>query len=157
MNGTARWGFWVFIAVLVVLHFVLRIGLGFAQLAPDLLIVALLLLARELRAGFAAGLGLFLGIIDGAVIPFNLGASALVLTILGFAGGRSRELFAGDSFVFLALYLFAGKWLYDTLLYTVTGDLFRPGASYLLLVSPLTALYAAAAGLVALAAYRAFA
>ena len=157
MNGTARWGFWVFIAVLVVLHFVLRIGLGFAQLAPDLLIVALLLLAREVRAGFAAGYGLLLGILDGAVIPFNLGASALVLTILGFAGGRSRELFAGDSFVFLALYLFAGKWMYDTLLYLVTGDLFRPGASYLLLVSPLTALYAAAAGLVALAAYRAFA
>ena len=157
MNGTARWGFWVFIAVLVVLHFVLRIGLGFAQLAPDLLLVALLLAARELRAGFAAGLGLFLGILDGAVIPFNLGASALVLTILGFAGGRSRELFAGDSFVFLALYLFAGKWLYDALLYLVTGDMFRPGVSYLLLVSPLTALYAAAAGLVALAAYRAFA
>ena len=148
MNGSARWGFWIFIAVLVVLHFVLRIGLGFAQLAPDLLLVALLLAAREMRAGFAAGLGLFLGILDGAVIPFNLGASALVLTILGFAG---------DSFVFLALYLFAGKWLYDSLLYLITGDMFRPGASYLLLVSPLTALYAAAAGLVALAAYRAFA
>jgi hypothetical protein len=157
MNGTARWGFWVFIVVLVVLHFVLRIGLGFAQLAPDLLVVALLLAAREMRAGFAAGLGLLLGILDGAVVPFNLGASALVLTILGFAGGRSRELVAGDSFIFLALYLFAGKWLYDTLLYLVTGDLFRPGASYLLLVSPITALYAAAAGLVALAAYRAFA
>ena len=157
MNAPARWGFWVFIAVLVVLHFVLRIGLGFAQLAPDLLIVALLLAAREIRAGFAAGLGLLLGILDGAVIPFSLGASALVLTILGFAGGRSRELFAGDNFIFLALYLFAGKWLYDTLLFLVTGDLFRSGASYLLLVSPLAALYAAAAGLVGLAAYRAFA
>ena len=53
MNGSARWGFWVFIAVLVVLHFVLRIGLGFAQLAPDLLLVALLLAAREMRAGSA--------------------------------------------------------------------------------------------------------
>jgi cell shape-determining protein MreD len=156
MNGPVRWGFWVFIAVLVVLHFVLRIGLGFAQLAPDLLIVALLLAAREMRAGYAAGLGLLLGVLDGAVIPFNLGASALVLTLLGFAGGRSRELFAGDSSIFLALYIFAGKWLYDTLLFLVTGNLFRPGASYLLLVSPLTALYAAAAGLVALAAYRAF-
>jgi len=157
MNGPARWAFWIFIAVLVVLHFVLRIGLGFAQLAPDLLIVALLLAAREARAGHAAGLGLLLGILDGAVIPFNLGASAFVMTILGFAGGRSRELFAGDSFIFLALYLFVGKWLYDTLLYLVTGDLFGSGATYLLLVSPLTALYAAAAGLAGLAAYRAFA
>lgn len=156
MNGTVRWGYWVFISALVVLHFVLRISLGFGQLVPDLLLVALLLAAREIRAGYAAGLGLLLGVLDGAVIPFNLGTSALVLTLLGFAGARSRELFAGDNFVFLAVYLFAGKWLYDTLLYLVTGDLFRPGASYLLLVSPLTALYAAAAGLVSLAAYRAF-
>lgn len=157
MNGPVRWGFWVFIVVLVVLHFVLRIGLGFAQLAPDLLIVALLLAAREMRAGFAAGLGLLLGVLDGSVVPFALGASAFVLTILGYTGGRSRDLFSGDSFLFLALYLFVGKWLYDTLLYLVTGDLFGPAATYLVLVSPLTALYAAAAGLAGVAAYRAFA
>lgn len=157
MNGTTGWGFWLFIAVLVGLHFVLRIGLGFEQLAPDLLIVALLLAGREMRAGWAAGLGLLLGVLDGSVVPFNLGSSALVLTLLGYFAARSRDLVSGESYLFVAIYLFAGKWLYDTLLYTVTGDLFRPGASYLLLVAPMTALYAAAAGLVGLAAYRAFA
>lgn len=152
-----RWGLWVFIVCLVVLHFILRLGLGLGQLAPDLLVVALLLAAREIRAGWAAGLGLLLGVIDGSTVPFNLGASALVLTVLGYLGARTREIFSGDNFVFLALYLFVGKWLYDTLLYLVTGDLFTSGAAYLLLVSPITALYAAAAGVVALAAYRAFA
>jgi hypothetical protein len=152
-----RWGLWLFIIFLVVLHFILRLGLGLGHLAPDLLVVALLLAAREIRAGWAAGLGLGLGILDGSMVPFNLGASALVLTILGFLGARTRELFAGDNFLFLALYLFVGKWLYDTLLYLVTGDLFSSNAAYLLLISPLTALYAAAAGVVALAAYRAFA
>jgi hypothetical protein len=152
-----RWGLWLFIVILVVLHFVLRLGLGLGHLAPDLLVVALLLAAREIRAGWAAGLGLALGIIDGSMVPFNLGASALVLTIIGFLGARTRELFSGDNYLFLALYLFVGKWLYDTLLYLVTGDLFSSGAAYLLLISPLTALYAAAAGVVALAAYRAFA
>jgi hypothetical protein len=152
-----RWGFWLFTVCLVVLHFVLRLGLGLGQLAPDLLIVALLLAAREMRAGWAAGLGLALGILDGAMVPFNLGTSALVMTLLGFAGARSRELFSGDNFVFLALYLFVGKWLYDTLLYLVTGDLFTASATYLVLVSPLAALYAAAAGVVAMATYRAFA
>lgn len=151
-----RWGFWVFILVLVVLHFILRIGLGYAQLAPDLLVVAVLLAARQLRAGFGAGFGLALGILDGSVVPFNLGASALVLTILGFFGARTRELFSNDNYVFLALYLFLGKWLYDILLYLVTGKLFHAGALYVLLISPLAALYAAAAGLVALAVYRAF-
>jgi rod shape-determining protein MreD len=152
-----KWGFWAFIAILVVLHFVLRIGLGYAQLAPDLLVVALLLAARETRAGAAAGLGLVLGTLDGALVPASLGASALVMTLLGFFGARTRQFFAGDNYVFLALYLFVGKWLYDTLIYLVTGDLFRSGVSYLLVVSPLAALYAAAAGLVVLAAYRAFA
>lgn len=157
MIGRVGWGFWAFIALLVVLHFLLRVGLGFEQLAPDLLVVALLLGARQLPAGYAAGLGFLLGILDGALVPSALGASALALTALGFVGARSRELFAEDNYLLLALYLFVGKWLFDTILFLATGDLFRAGASYLLLVSPLTALYAAAAGLIGLTVYRAFA
>ena len=157
MTGRVGWGFWAFIALLVVLHFLLRVGLGYEQLAPDLLVVALLLGARQLPAGYAAGLGLVLGILDGALVPFALGASALALALLGFAGARSRELFSEDNYLLLALYLFVGKWLFDTILFFATGDLFRAGASYLLLVSPLTALYAAAAGLIGVTVYRAFA
>jgi hypothetical protein len=151
------WGFWVFVGLLVVLHFLLRVGLGYEQLAPDLLVVALLLSARQMSAGWAAGLGLLLGILDGALVPFALGGSALALTVLGFLGSRSREFFSDDNYILFALYLFVGKWLFDTMLFLVTGDVFRAGASYLLLVSPLTALYAAAAGLVSLAVYKAFA
>lgn len=155
MNGATRWGFVLFVVLLVVLHFVLRVGMGLEHLAPDLLVVALLLAAREMRAGLAAGLGLLLGILDGSVVPFALGATALVLTVLGFLGARSRDLVAGDSLLFLAAYLFAGKWLFDTLLYLVTGEILSPGASYLLLISPFAALYAAAAGLVGISLYRA--
>lgn len=157
MTPGTRWGFWIFIFILVALHFVLRVGLGFQELAPDLLVIALLIAAREMRAGHAAGLGLLLGILDGSIVPFALGASALALTILGFLGARSRDLFSGESYVVLALYLFAGKWLFDALFSLVTGDMFRPGASALILISPLAALYAAAAGLIGLAVYRAFA
>lgn len=157
MIGRVGWGFWVFIAVLVALHFLLRVGLGYEQLAPDLLVVALLLAARQLAAGIAAGLGLLFGVLDGALVPFALGASALALTVLGFAGSRSREMFSEDNYLLLALYLFVGKWLFDAILFFATGDMFRTGASYLLLISPLTALYAAAAGLISLAVYRAFA
>ena len=156
MNGTTGWGFRIFIAVLVVLHFVLRVGLGLDQLAPDLLVVALLLAAREIRAGWAAGLGLLLGVLDGSMVPFNLGISSLVLTALGFVGARSREIFSGESYVFLALYLFVGKWLYDAMLSLLTRELFRAGASEILVVAPMNAIYAAAAGVLAMAAYRAF-
>jgi cell shape-determining protein MreD len=157
MNGQARWGFWLLVVLLVVLHFVLRVGMGLQQLAPDLLVIALLLAAREVRAGSAAMLGLGFGILDGALVPFTMGASALALTVLGFAGARTRDLASGDNYLFLAVYLFAGKWLFDTLLFLLTGEVLRTGASYLLLVSPLTALYAAAAGLVGYVTYRAFA
>lgn len=157
MNGATRWGFWAFIAALVVLHFVLRIGMGLEQLAPDLLIVALLLAAREMRAGWAAGLGLLFGILDGSLVPFNLGATAVVLTLVGFFGARSREMVAGDSLIFVATYLFIGKWVFDTLLYLLTGEAFGPTAAYLVLVSPIAALYAAAAGLLGISLYRAFA
>ena len=157
MTREPKWGFWVFITVLVVLHFVVRIGLGWEQLAPDLLVVALLLAARELRAGAAAGLGFLLGILDGSIVPFALGSSALVLAILGFLGSRTREFLSGDNLLTLAVYLFAGKWAFDAMLYVVTGAVFDRGGSYLILISPLTALYAAAAGLVATAVYRIFA
>lgn len=150
------WGFRIFIVALIVLHFVLRVGLGLDQLAPDLLVVSLLLAAREIRAGAAAGLGLVLGVLDGSMVPFNLGISALVLTALGFVGARSREIFSGESYVFLAFYLFAGKWLYDILLALLTREIFRAGATEYLVMAPMTALYAAAAGVVAMAIYRAF-
>ena len=157
MNRSVGRGFGIFIGILVVLHFLLRVGLGYEQLAPDLLVVALLLAARQITAGAAAALGLVLGILDGAMAPFALGATALALTVVGFLGARSREFFSEDNYILLALYLFVGKWVFDAILYLGTRELFRPGGADLLLVSPLTALYAAAAGLIGLAVYRVFA
>jgi cell shape-determining protein MreD len=154
MRGVGRWGFPILIGLLVVLHFVLRIGMGFGALAPDLLVVAVLLAARRMRAGNAAGLGFVLGLLEGAMVPVKLGASALVLVLLGFLGARTRDLIASDSAVFLAFYLFAGKWLFDVMLAVVTGGIFRGTVGNLLFISPLEAIYAAAAGVVAVAVYR---
>jgi hypothetical protein len=154
MRVAGGWGFPVLIGLLVVLHFVLRIGLGLGALAPDLLVVALLLTARFSRAGTAAGVGFGLGVLEGAMVPVQFGASALVLVILGFLGARSRDLVASDGAVFLAVYLFAGKWLFDVLFAVVTGGIFRPTVANLVLISPLEALYAAAVGVIVVALYR---
>jgi hypothetical protein len=94
-------------------------------------------------------------LLEGALVPTVLGASSLALTIVAFLGARSREIFTEDNYVLLALYLFAGKWAYDVILFIATGDLFGGEASYLFLISPLTALYAAATGIVAVVIYRA--
>ncbi len=154
MNGS-RWPLVLLVVVLIAAHFVFRIGFGLGERFPDLLVVALLLAAREMRPGGAAGLGLLLGFLEGSVIPFSLGASALVLTVLGYLGARSRDVLSGDGVVLTALYLFAGKWLYDALLALVLWTVAEPtSASALLLIAPLAALYAALAGVAALSAYR---
>jgi hypothetical protein len=156
MRGRGRIALLLLVAVLVVLHFLLRIGLGLGTLAPDLLVLALLLAAREMRAGAAAALGLFLAILEGAILPFALGALAVVFTVLGYLGARSRELIPSDSFVRLAIYLFVGKWIADVFLHLLAGRMIHPGGpSTLLLISPLAALYLALTGILVASVYRA--
>ncbi len=75
--------------------------------------------------------------------------------MVGYLGARSRDLFVGESIVFLALYLFVGKWLRDGL-FLLFGGTTRQGEVLpsLLLDAPLAALYLAAVGVVVLVAYR---
>ncbi len=151
----ARWALAAMVVALVVAHFVLRVGYGLGGVVPNLLVIAVLLAAREMRPGSAAGLGLLLGLLEGSVVAATLGASALVLVVLGYLGARSREWLESDGFLPLALYLFVGKWLYDALLFLVLEVKFQaPPVSSLLLVSPLAALYAALVGTLVMAAYR---
>jgi cell shape-determining protein MreD len=156
MTEGTRWHFVAFITLLVALHFFLRVGLGLGWAVPDLLVVAVLLSARRIRGGWAAGLGVLLGVMDGAVLEYTMGASALALAILGYLGSRSRDVLSGDTPISLVLYLLAGKWAFDVLLFLLLAlTSTAPPASALILVSPLAALYAAGAGLMAVAAYRA--
>ncbi len=157
MTEGTRWQFVGFVAVLALLYFVLRVGLGLGAFAPDLLLVALLLAARRMRAGWAAGLGCLLGVLDGAAHPHTLGAGARVLSVLGSLGARSREVVAGDSPVLLAAYLFAGKWLYDAGMYLLMVANESAGPVTVLAFSLVAAAYAAAAGVAAASAYRAVA
>jgi|DewCreStandDraft_2_1066082.scaffolds.fasta_scaffold00605_7 cell shape-determining protein MreD len=133
--------------LLVALHVVLRIGMGLGAAAPDLLVVALLLSARALAPGAAAWLGFALGIVDGATLPAELfGYSALVLSVLGYLAARVRPVVA-EGPLFLLIYLFLGKLLFDVLFYSLTGGLVRLGLVALLIAAPASALYASVAGL----------
>jgi rod shape-determining protein MreD len=148
--------FWVFFVLLVVANFVLHIGLGLGRSAPDFLTVALLLGVRRVRGSVAAALGLILGLLQDSLSVTAFGADALVLTVLGFLGARSRDLFEGDSLLFVAAYLFLGKWLHDLGYWALAGGGARSDfVGQMLLQAPLSALYAAGAGLVALLVFRA--
>jgi rod shape-determining protein MreD len=148
--------FVIFVALLVLLHFTLHLAFGLGTEAPDLLTVAALIAARRVRGGAAAGIGFALGLLDDSLSLNAFGASAIALTVVCYLGARSRDLFEGESVLFLLVYLFLGKWLRDVLVTLASPGTARPeGAASLLVGLPLYALYAAVAGVVAMVIYRA--
>lgn len=153
MKGGSQ--FWFFIGFLVVVHFALHLSFGVEASAPDLLTIGVLLVARQVRGGPAAGVGFTLGLLEDAVSLGAFGAAAITQTVIGYLGARSRDLFVGDSAVFLGFYLFLGAWLQDALYFTLAGGVRRgEPLEVLLLNAPLGAVYAAVVGLVAVVLYR---
>ena len=143
---------WVVSALLVVLHFFLHVGLGIGGAAPDLLTVALLLTARELGLGGGAGIGLFLGLLEDALTVLAFGANSVAMTLLGLVGGVTRDLFVGDSLVFLVSYFVLGKFARELLHWVVVGDALRePFLTQVLLGGLLGGLYAAVVGILVMA------
>lgn len=148
------WGLILVDLLLVALHVLLRVGFGFGAWVPDLLVVATLLSARALSPGAAAWIGLILGIVDGATLPPELfGYSSLVLAMLGYLAARVRPVVA-EGPLFIVLYLFLGKLVFDLLFYAVTGGLLRLGVGSFLLAAVASAAYAALGGLVAWGMFR---
>jgi len=146
-------GFWGVALLLPVLHFLLQVGFVLGTWAPDLLTVALLILAREVRTGWAAGIGFFFGLLEDAFSVLAFGANAVAMSVVGILGARTRDLFVGESLLFLASYLVLGTWLRHSLHWLLAGEALRAGAARTLLVdAPVAALYAAVVGMVILLA-----
>ncbi|HKJ91599.1 MAG TPA: hypothetical protein VJ957_00460 [Longimicrobiales bacterium] len=150
------WGASVVVLLLIVGHLLLHVTLGIGRAAPDLLTLAVLLGARRLRGGPAAGLGLGCGLLQDSLSALAFGAASATYAVLGVLGSRSRDVFVGESALFLGLYLFCGKWLHD-ILYMVLADSVRSGdvVSAVLVDAPVGALYMTGVGLVIMGAYRA--
>src|SRR5690606_32731755 len=116
---------------------------------------ALLLGARRLSGAGAAALGLVLGLLRDALSLIAFGAEVITLTVLGYLGARSRDLFIGEGMLFIGAYLFVGKWLHDVIYFTIAGAAVRGHTVTRLLVeAPIAAAYAAVAGTVAFLLYR---
>jgi rod shape-determining protein MreD len=143
--------FWIFITILVIAHLVLHVAIGVRGIAPDLLTIGVLLGSRRLSGAGAAALGFALGLLNDGLSFSSFGAMAVVYAIIGFMGARSRDLFEGDSLLFVAVYIFLGKWLRDLLYQLLTRSTVW---SDMLTAAPLAALYAAVAGVIALTLYR---
>jgi rod shape-determining protein MreD len=145
-----------FVALLLLAHLGLHVGLGFSAYMPDLLTVAVLLAARRLGTPVATLLGVTLGLIEDALALSAFGARAIATGVVAFLGARSRDLFEGDSVIFIAFYLFIGKWLREAIVFVLDMRAARGELVDVLLVDGgLAALYAAVVGTFAFLVYRA--
>lgn len=143
---------WIVVAGLFLLHFVLHVGFGLGRIAPDLLTVALLLAAREVGVGSAAGTGLAFGLMEDALSVLSFGANGVAMGVVGLVGAVTRDLFVGDSLFFLVSYFVLGKFLRDLLHWIVVGGALRqPFVDQVLVQGLLGGLYAAAVGIVIMA------
>jgi rod shape-determining protein MreD len=139
---------WVLVGILVLLHFVLHVGFGIGRAAPDLLTIGLLLLARDVGIGTAAGVGLVFGLLEDSLSVLVFGANSVAMTAIGILGALTRDLFVGDSRLFVVSYLFLGKLARDSIHWVLVGeDLRQPFSEQVLAQGGIGALYAAAVGL----------
>ncbi|MDH3271927.1 MAG: hypothetical protein OEN56_11365 [Gemmatimonadota bacterium] len=149
MTPAGRVRIWLLGGVLVVLHFVLHVGLSYGRGAPDLLTLALLLMAREISLGRAAAVGLLFGLFEDALSVLAFGANSVAMTVVAIGGAATRDLFVGDSRLFLLSYVFVGKWTRDFLHWVAVGEgLRQPFVEQVVIEGGLSSVYAALVGLV---------
>jgi hypothetical protein len=144
----------LFLGSLVVIHFLLHVGFGMGESAPDFVAVAVLLAARRISAPGAAALGLGLGILDDAMGIGPLGARSIALGVAGLLGTWSKSFIEGEGPIFIVAYLFVGTWASDIVLSVVSPGDSLSGILALVSWAPLYAAYTALAGVLAFAVFR---
>jgi rod shape-determining protein MreD len=147
-------GTWILVVALVIAHFVLHVGFGYGRGAPDLLTIGLLVAAREVGVGAAAVVGLVFGLLEDALSVLAFGANTVTMTAIGIAGAFTRDLFVGDSRLFVVSYLFVGKWMRDLLHWLLmSADLRQPFFAEVVVQGAIAAAYAALVGIALLTVF----
>ena len=85
------------LGLLVLLHFEVRPRIGHPSVAPDFLLLALLVFSIRSRPGSAAVAGFIIGILGDALTPARFGAGALAHTVVGYVAAWGRAVFFADN------------------------------------------------------------
>jgi rod shape-determining protein MreD len=131
---------WVVLGLLAVLHFAVRPRLGSPQVAPDFLMLALLLYSIRSRPGAAALAGFLVGLAGDAVAPSRIGAGALSHTVVGYLAAWGRAVFFPDNLFVNGLVIALGVWIRNAILLLASGPSAGGLTMTLLVWSPLQAL-----------------
>ena len=143
------------LALLAVLHFGLRPLLGAERVAPDLLLLALLVYAIRARPGNGAIAGFAVGLLADSLSPAAFGAGALAHTTIGYFAAWGKAVFFADNLVVNAAFFFFGAWARDALVLLVGRH--AEGSAALWQIgwwSPLLALTTALTGVIVLLVFR---
>ena len=145
---------WAVIAFLVVLHFALRPRLGAPQIAPDFLLLALMLYAIRSRPGSAALAGFIVGLVGDAMVPARLGAGALAHTVVGYLASWGRAVFFPDNLLVNGIAIAAGAWARNAIQLLASGGGSGGLTVQLFVYAPLQALLTAITGAIVLVVFQ---
>lgn len=155
MSRGGQYGSTAVLLLLVVLHFALGPFLGDVRVAPDLLLLALLIFAIRARPGQGAMAGFVVGIVVDALTPVAFGAGALAHTCVGYMAAWGKAVFFAENVVVHGAFIFVGTWIRDLLVLLVGRHLGESVLFWQLAVwSPLKALTTAVAGMLVLLVFR---
>jgi rod shape-determining protein MreD len=151
MRKSDRYRYPALMLLLVVLQFTVRSHLGDDRVAPDFLLLALLIYTVRAEPGKSAAAGFVLGLLRDALSPASFGAGALAHTLVGFASSWAKAVFFAEHVFVKGCLFFAGTWLRNLIVLFVSGRLQGSQVAWELLVwSPLQALSTALVGVVVL-------
>jgi len=147
MRRTDRYRYPIILTILVLLQFTVRGRLGGDRIAPDFLLLALLIYTIRAEPGRSAAGGFIVGLLRDALTPASFGAGALAHTLVGFFSSWAKAVFFAEHVFVKGCLFFAGTWLRNFILLLVSGRLRGAQLGWELLVwSPLQGLTTAIVG-----------
>ena len=151
MRRSDRYRFVVILATLVVLQFSLRPRLGDDRMAPDFLLLALLIYTIRARPGKSAAAGFVVGLLRDALTPASFGAGALAHTLVGYLSAWSKAVFFAENLFVNGCLFFAGTWVRNLVIAVASGKMRGGLLGWELLVwSPIQSLTTALVGVIVL-------
>lgn len=143
------------ITLLAGMQFTVRPFLGNPLVAPDFLVLALLVYAIRSRPGAGATAGFVVGILLDAMAPAAFGANALAHTVVGYLAAWGKAVFFADNVLVNAGFFFVGVWFRNLIVILASGRGVGGGSLWHFVVwSPLMGLTTAVAGVIVLLVVR---
>ena len=151
MRRSDKYRYLVVLAGLVALHFSVRTRLGDDRVAPDFLLLALLMYTVRGQPGTSAAAGFVVGVLRDALTPASFGAGALAHTVVGYLSAWGKAVFFAENMFVSGCLFFAGTWVRNLILALASGTLQGEVLGWQLLVwSPLQSLSTALTGILVL-------